>query len=254
LLALALAGCARRPPPPPPPPPPDADATPEASRLLPFDAPQADSLDRAAGDLDDWYRIEVAVPGTVRLVLGARAAGSLANMTLALTDSSGAARVQPLRSGGRERVEVEREVAPGTWFVWVGSEPDARQTGAVAYELRASFLPKPAPKPRVRRKPPPPPAPVAPPPPPAPRFDTVETTLVEVERPRDDGQFATIVGGAGMGFRPGLRGRLLDGDRVLASFEIVEVYAGGSRVKIHGRLSGPVSGRTAVQVEVPRGP
>jgi hypothetical protein len=78
--------------------------------------------------------------------------------------------------------------------------------------------------------------------------------LVEVERPRDDGQFAMIAGGTQMGFRPGLRGRLVDGGRTLGTFEIIEVYSGGSRVKIEGRLSGPLSGRTAVQVDVPTGP
>ena len=139
------------------------------------------------------------------------------------------------------------------YLVWVGTEPEA--AGNVAYQIRAHFKPKPLPaKPKPKPRPQPAVAPPPPPPPPPPAFETHVTTVVEVERGRDDAQFVTIAGGERMGFQPGFTGRLVDGGRTIGTFEIVEVYAGGSRVKVRGRLSGPVSGRTVVEVDVPTRP
>ena len=163
------------------------------------------------------------------------------------------AHVAPTRTGGRARVELSNEVQAGSYLVWVGSEPEA--AGSVTYQIRAHFKPKPPPaKPKPRPKPQPPVAPVVAPPPPPPAFETHLTSVVEVERGRDDAQFVTIAGGERMGFQPGFTGRLVDGGRTIGTFEIVEVYSGGSRVKIRDRLLGPVSGRTVVEVDVPTRP
>jgi len=253
VFALAVAGCAKKPRPPPPPPP-DSDATPQAAQPLAFDELHRDSADRTRGDLDDWYRLEVPAAGTVYLELSAaQPHGSLPGLFLVLTERGGVAHVDPTRTGGRTRVVLSREVQPGAYLVWVGTEPEA--AGSVPYEIRAHFKPKPLPpKPKPRPKAVAPVAPVVAPPPPAPAFETHVTSVVEIERGQDDAQFVTIAGGERMGFQPGFTGRLVDGGRTLGTFEIIEVYSGGSRVKIRGRLSGPVSGRTVVEVDVPTRP
>ena len=77
-----------------------------------------------------------------------------------------------------------------------------------------------------------------------------DSTVVEVERGQNDAQFATIAAGERAGVRAGAHGRLVEGGRTIGTFEVVEVYPAGSRIRIQGRLAAPVTARTAVEVEV----
>lgn len=251
MLALGLAGCAKKPPPPPPPPP-DADASPPQARPLPLATTRPDSLHRGGNDLDDWYRLEIPGEGrlTVSLVATEAAAG-LPHLFVALTDERGLSTVQPTRAGGRAEVVVSEAARKGARLVWVGTDPEA--SGPIPYEIRAEFTPRQRPQPRPKPAPPPRQVePRPPPPPPEPKYTTLTTSVVEVERAQGSSQFATIRGGRDSGLRPGLRGRLLEGGGVIGRFTIVEVYGAGSRVRVDGGLSGSVSSRTVVEVDVPR--
>lgn len=253
VAALLAAGCAKQPEPPPPPPPPDADASPPQARPLALGAPWTDSLHRSANDLDDWYRLEIPGEGTLTLTLSASDPAGLPHLFVALTDERGVSRVQPTRAGGRAQVVVTEPVQRGMRLVWIGT--DAEASGLIPYELRADLVPRKRPPPPPKRAPPAPPRevePRTPPPPPAPRYETFTSAVVEIERPQGDAQFATIRGGREAGLAPGLRGRLIDGGRVIGRFTVVEVYAAGSRVRIDGGLSGSVSSRTVVEVDIPR--
>jgi len=256
LLALALAlACAKPPPPPPPPapPPPDPDGTPAQAQPLALHETHADSLDRKHGDLDDWYRVEVPKAGTLHVSVQGVGPDGLPDLFAAITDPRGVARVQPTRSGGRPRFELKSEVEAGTWLIWVGSEPES--SVIVPYELRPEFQARPVPAAlpecptdshRVGKRCVANAVPPAPPPPP--RITT--TSVVEVEHGQNDAQFATIAAGERAGVRAGAHGRLIDGGRTIGTFEVVEVYPAGSRVRIQGRLASPITARTSVEVEV----
>ncbi len=231
--------------PPPPvrvvePPPPDADGSPDRATLLALGAQHGDSLDRAARDLDDWFRIVLPRAGTLRLSLVGANGASLPHVFVSLTDERGLAAAQAVRAGGRSRVDLPaQQVAAGTRLVWVGTEPESN--APVAYQIRAEFTPKPEQK-RV-----PPPLP----PPPAPRYQVFATHLVELAGGESGQREATIAGGRDAGLSVGMRGRLVDAGRVLAAFEVVEVFAKGSRVRIEGKLEGRVSAAATAEVDVP---
>ena len=271
LGAVVLVSCAQSPPPPPPPPPPDPDATPAQAGVLNLGTLHADTLDRSANDRDDWYRIDLPGPGTLRLKLSAASAAGLPGIFIALASPTGVPEAQPVRAGGRTEVELSKEVQKaGTVLVWVGTEPDA--TAAVPYDLRADFQ---------ARRIPEPPVPCAPgthrvhgrcvevqqAPPPCPagthrvqgecvenvHLETIRTTVIEVARDHGEIDSATIAAGQKMGVKPGLHGRFVDNGTTIGTFEVIEVYPAGSRVHIQGRLSGTISGHTEVQVDVPSG-
>jgi hypothetical protein len=207
------------------------------------------SLNRDQRILDDWYKVEIPAEGALHVELSAPTGTLPSGVIVAMSDEKGLPQIQPTRAGGRDKVELEGPVQPGTAWIWVGTEPEAK--GPIPYQLQATFTPrptKPVPKPRPKRPPPPP---VAKPAPPPAAFRTVTTEVVEVERAQGDEQFATIRGGQQMGFQTGLKGRFREAGQVIGTFEIVEVYPKGSRVRIHGHLTGPVTERTEVDVDVP---
>lgn len=250
VAAATLAACASKPPPPRPPHPNPTPAT-----ALPLELGQLaeHSLNRSEGVLDDWYKVEIPAEGTLRIELSAPTGALPSGVILAMSDEKGLSQIQPTRAGGRERVELESPVQAGTEWIWVGTEPEA--TGPIPYQLQANFTARPvkaAPRPKPKRSAPPPP--LANPAPPPPAFRTVTTVVVEVERAAGEEQFATIRGGQQMGFRTGLKGRFREAGQVIGTFEIVEVYPKGSRVRVHGRLSGPVTEQTEVDVDVPVAP
>lgn len=250
LSALIAVGCAAPPrqtlpaplppAPAPPPPPPDGDATPDQATTLALGVRHSDSLDRAARDLDDWYRIELPKAGTLRVSLSGSSGAALPYVFVSITDGRGLASAQPLRAGGRPRVDLPaQQVSAGTRLVWVGTEPESN--APVAYELRADFTPRAEPRRATQ-----------PPPPPPPQYRVFPTRLVELGGGAGGAaQEATIAGGVDAGLAVGMRGRLVNAGRVLGTFEIVEVYAKGSRVRIDGKLEGSASGASSAEVDVP---
>jgi len=56
--------------------------------------------------------------------------------------------------------------------------------------------------------------------------------------------------GSTQGLRVGLRGRLLDGGRAIATLEIVEVYPEGCLARVEG-TSGPIGATSSAEIEIP---
>jgi hypothetical protein len=252
LLSAGLAACASAPAPQAAPaapapaaaptapaPPRDPNGAPAAAERLAFKADRADSLDRGRGDLDDWFLLDFPSAGSVRVVVTGAQGAPLPHVFLAITDLQGQFPGNPVRSGGRPRVELQQTVAKGQRLLWVGTEPEA--TGATAYGVRAEFTPKAAPRPAA-----------APAPPPPPQVTIYTTRVVEFAQGQGETQFATVADGANAGMRVGLRGRLKDGGRVIGQLQIVEVFPAGSRVRIDGALAAPVTARTVVEIDVPK--
>ncbi len=242
LCAMGFAACTSSPPAPAPSAPraakapaADANGTPASAQPLALGALKADSLDRSAGDLDDWFRLDFPDAGTARIVVSGPDGAPLPHLYAAVTDESGQFPGSPVRSGGRPRLELAPQVAKGVRLLWIGSEPEA--VGATKYTVRADFTP--------RAKP-------APPKPAPPQTVLYTSRVVEFAQGQGATQLATIAGGTAAGLRPGLRGRLKDGGRVIATFEIVEVFSAGSRVKLDGPLASAVTAQTIVEVDVPK--
>lgn len=214
-------------------PPPDPDGTPQGSRDLPLGSWQRDALDcgRFTGDCADWYRIEIPGEGTLRLdVAKVQDERPVPDFTLVLGEASGRV-IAEETNDGRIRLRLERSVRAGTRTLAIFTPEGGG--GAMAYEIRASFRPKPRPKPA------------------APRFRTVEAALLEVESASDGGQAVLLDKGEKAGIAPGQSGRLLQGGEQIGEIEIQDVYPDGSRARIRGSLSGGITPSTVAEVDVP---
>ncbi len=53
------------------------------------------------------------------------------------------------------------------------------------------------------------------------------------------------------GLGPGMRGRLIDDGRPIATVEIVDSYEEGSRARIEGALLAPIRPDTRAEIDVP---
>jgi hypothetical protein len=96
-------------------------------------------------------------------------------------------------------------------------------------------IPEPAPEPV--------PEPVVP----APRRWIVAEVL-DVEEASGEPFAVMIEAGEPAGIREGMRGELVEGDVVIGTIEIVDVYPSGSRARIVGPLSAPVSFDTVSRI------
>jgi hypothetical protein len=217
----------------------DPNGAPAQAERLAFKTDRADSLDRSQRDLDDWFLLDFPSAGSAKVIVTGARGAPLLHVSLAITDLSGQFPGNPVRSGGRPRVELAQQVAKGQRLVWIGTEPEA--TGRADYAVRAEFTPRPAPRPAA-----------APAPPPPPQVTVYTTRVVEFAQGQGETQFANVAGGANAGIRAGLRGRLKDGGRVIGQLQVVEVFPAGSRVRIDGALAAPVTARTVVEIDVPK--
>lgn len=228
--ALALAaGCKS-------PPPPDPDGEPGQAVELRTDTPTSDRLFCREGDCADWYRFQIDGRGELQIELSA--SGDTAGRPLGLELADG--RAEPIEqiqaSGGTAALRVPAR--PGHYMLRVDSRDEAKTP--LNYELTAHFEPEPPP-------PPPPPPPARP----APRFRVVEGAVLEVEGAAGEAQAVLIDRGDRDGVAAGQRGRLLEGEQVIATVEVVQSYPEGSRVRIDGALGAPITPHTRAQIDVP---
>lgn len=212
--------------------PPDPDGTPLGARPLSLDEWVRDTIDcgRFSGDCADWYLVEVPGEGTLRLDLAkVQDEREVPDFTLALGDPAGRV-IEDDQNAGRIRLRLDHAVRAGRYTVSVSTP--AEGSGAMDYEVRASFRPKPHPKP-------------------APRFSVVKATLLEVETRDDGGQAVLLDKGSRAGIAQGQRGRLLQGGDTIAEIEILDVYPDGSRALIRGSLKAAITPSTVAEVDVP---
>ena len=236
---IALCACAKRPP--------DADATPAGANALALDTPRSDVLDCRKDDCADWYRVEVPSKGRLVIDLAAvPAAGEDVRISVSLADAQGAT-LERDQTIGRAAISISAEVLPATYLIAIASNhPAARFDYTVTARL---VLPPPPPKPVVQPK-----RPTKPPvvkPPPAPRFETKRAEVLEIHEDGSHGRTVLLDAGAAQGLRPGLRGRLLDGGRVIAAIEIVEIYSEGCLARVEGGDSNPIGATSTVEIDIP---
>jgi hypothetical protein len=231
--------------------PPDLDALPEGAVPLPLSSGRSDSLECSLNDCTDWFRIEVAGPGDLRIQVEPAAASAQADAVRGmLLDPSGAelARVSPVRGrSGAAQIQLRSAVQRGSYLFAVFAEGvDDR----IDYRLTAQFEPEPPPRPSAA---PPPPPPRPPPPPAPPRFESRRTPVLEVEGAGSGSgsQMVLLEAGASEQMRPGLRGRLIEKGLPIGEIVIVDVYPEGSRARIETELRGAISAETIAEIQIP---
>jgi hypothetical protein len=227
--ALAL-GC--------PSPPPDLDGEPDGARALPLGRSWDDVLNCGRPqDCADWYRLRVPGPGTltvqVRSSAGSRPSERPGDFGVRLQGEQGV--VERGSSDGSREVELVSDVVGSVYHVEV-RVLDSRSE--LAYEIETSFVAAPPP----------------PPPPPAPRFETLQSAVLEVEGRGERPETVLLEKGSDDGVRPGLHGRLVDGELELGEIVVEQVYPEGSRARIVGVLAREVGPDTMAELIVPLDP
>lgn len=221
--------------------PPDEDAAVPGATRLELGVWHKDALSCTGGsfscspsvvDCADWFVFDVPGKGTIQVDIAKTADGlPVPAFELVLGDERGRELQRVVNEGGLMRLRIGETVEPGRLSLAVLT-PEG-QGGVMQYELRVSFTKK-----RVVVH--------------QPRFDAVRAEILEVEQLSGGGEAVLIDKGRGAGFRSGQAGRLIEDGKVIGRIEIIEVYADGSRAKVVGRLSGPVTPSTIAEVDVPR--
>lgn len=202
------------------------------------------------GRCTNWYRI-VTPKENMRLKIEADAPSSpgLPDFAMELYDREMQLVKADTEAMRRPRTMIEVLKKPGLYYLKVAGLAGIEDR--LSYKLSVTSVR--AKKPRSHRPtrttggtPPPLPLPVAPPP--KPRIVDVE--VLEVERGADGEPVAVLLEvGTGDGVEPGLRGRLLDRGQRIGRIEIVDVYAEGSRARLVGGLSAPITLDTTAEIE-----
>ncbi len=86
----------------------------------------------------------------------------------------------------------------------------------------------------------------------APKFQTVASEVLEVERDGGEPAFVLIEAGKHLGITVGLTGELVENGKSIGTIEVIEVFPDGSRVRILDRLSAPITIETKAQIRVPK--
>lgn len=216
--------------------PKDPDASPHTARPLELeDAQPPDTLECSSSifrepgpDCIDYRRVAVERDGTLEIRVAPRpGARPPAPYRVTLLGEDLRAIARETGAPG-DSVLVSTETTGGTYYAAV-----AVQRGALDYEILAHL--------EI-------PVVVIP----EPQFRTVVATVVEFEEVAGE-QLVVLAGGEEEGLRPGQKGQLLDGERVLAEVEVVRVFTGGSRARIQGRLAGVASAEARAEFQVPVG-
>jgi hypothetical protein len=83
--------------------------------------------------------------------------------------------------------------------------------------------------------------------PPSPNY--IESDLLEIERSGGEPVAVLLEAGASEGLTRGMVGELLDRGQVIGSLEIIAVYEEGSRARIVGELSVPITIETSARIQ-----
>jgi len=227
-LALLAWGCAK---------PPDRDAEPGGAQPLVLGAAHDDALDCRHGDCVDWYRVEVPGPG--RLAVEVAASGTQAPppaFSVILADGRGVP-VDRAESAGQPSVRLEAQAPDRAAYLVEVERREPRPP--LGYRIVASYEPPPPPR--------------RPAPPPKPEIEKVRSAVLQVERQGGRVSAVLLESGSGQGMRPGLRGSLLQGDRVIAQIEVIDVFQEGCRARVDGALAAPITPSTVAEIEIPLG-
>ncbi len=193
-----------------------------------------DSLNCLLRDCQRWYRMHVSRAGKFTVNVAANDPRHEPRISVELRDEREGSLL--IRRSGSEKSHVRfgRKVRPGTYLVGV-----IANTWSPTFTFRVT-LDLVAPR-HVSTRPPPRPT------------IKVETSLVlETEGGYGQDAVAVLIElGSRHGMKPGLHGKLFDGKSEIGRVVIEQVYPDGSRARIQGMLSAPITSETVVKIDVP---
>jgi hypothetical protein len=227
---------------------------------------QRDHLHCAAERCDNFYWIDVARSGELRVEVYAPWGSDLPDFGVVLLDPMGKPLAAPKEPSARP-ARLASRVSPGRYTVRVHAM--GSNDGRIGYELIANFTagkgssrsqsstrksktsktskqqatdstPKQAAPQKSAAKPP-----VSQPPRGAP---LVRAEVLDVEQEEGQPIFVLLDAGEPERIEVGMRGRLQDSGTILGEIEIVEVYRDGSRARLLGELSGEITIDTAAEI------
>ena len=213
--------------------PADPDGRPDGARPLEFGTAAHDSLKCDEGDCADWYTIEVDQKGPVAIQLDPDTGPAWSvEVELLVYDEVGTV-IENVRTDGRPEIAVKPELAPGKYFIAVGS---ATGGNTVPYALVAREEKKaPAAAPNARK------TPAA-----KPKVETRRGSVLEVS---DGGRSVLLDIGKSQGIKVGQKGRLFTDGAAAGALEIVEVYPEGSLARVSG--NGKAEANSTAEIDVP---
>ena len=208
-----------------------------------------DALHCRQNDCENLYQLIMSRSGQVKVTANAPADPSLPDFVLELRDRDGHVIAEDRKLMKRPRV-ITRGLAPGLYLVAIMGRD--KQDHLLSYKLRYD----PIQKKRRRTQPPPkitkdelPPIPPPPPPPPTTPKVWIASEVLEVERQGSEPVAVLLEAGTSQGMKPGLTGELVEADQVIGKLEVVDVYAEGSRARIVGALTAPITLDTTARLE-----
>lgn len=185
-------------------------------------------------DCERWFRTRLAKRGNLSVAVDASTRALALRYSVRLMDSRATQMLAQKANASEARVQVGRDLAAGTYLIGVISDPDGQ-----AFDFRLQLAFRPAPE-----------APKAPPPP---AFEIHSSAVLESVGYGQDAVAVLIESGEKAGMRVGFKGKLIDDGKEIGSVVIERVYPDGSRARIDGRLSGPVTHATLALIQVPAG-
>jgi hypothetical protein len=218
---------------------------PEDARLLEAGTSTEGGLHCARGRCDDWYRLVLRKREDVVIEADAPAHAALPDFGLMIltTDMSIVGDAREDRARPRR---LQMLLAPGPYYVRVYALGENRDR--LSYKLKFTRKQRAARRP-ARSSTGPRPAAAPTPPKPA-RQPAIESEVLEVERTGSEPTAVLLEASSSDGVRAGSKGVLLDaGGGEIGRIEIVDVYAAGSRARIIGGLSAPITLDTRAQIE-----
>jgi len=203
------------------------------------------SLHCGRGRCRETYRLVVDKRRKVRVTAEAPADPALPDFALVLEDAN-----QRLIAENRVALERPRKIvatlAPGLYYVVLTGTHN--KDDQLSYKLKIDPIATKSVT-RKKRRSPSGGGGTPPPPPPPKRKVTVPSEVLEVERAGGEPVAVLLEAGTSQGIAPGQRGELVEGGQVIGRIEVVDVYAAGSRAKIVGGLTSPITLDTSAQIE-----
>ena len=213
--------------------PADPDGRPEGARPLEFGTAAHDSLKCDEGDCADWYTIEVDQKGPVAIQLDPDTGPAWnVEVELLVYDEVGTV-IENERTDGRPDLSVRPELAPGKYFIAVGSTTAGN---VVPYALVAREEKKAPAAATTGKK-----TPAT-----KPKVETRRGSVLEVS---DGGRSVLLDIGKSQGIKVGQKGRLLTGGAATGALEIVEVYPEGSLARVSGNAKAEAN--STAEIDVP---
>lgn len=194
-----------------------------------------DTLHCAKGRCTQFYRLVVDKKKRISVRADAPSDPRLPDFSLVLEDRDGHVVADDRKANQRPRRVIET-LDPGLYYVRIVGHD--KKDDQLSYKIVAKQVYKRRSAPRAPRK-------RAPPPPPT----FFESEVLEVERAGGEPVAVLIEAGTAQGMVPGQTGELIEGDVVIGKLEIVDVYAEGSRARILGGLTAPITLDTRARLQ-----